>query len=133
MVHGGNICPGCTARERQLQVLLAGIAAEQGAAAGATAGAAIPALGVAGAPLGAALGGYIGGELGLAAGAQVPKVRKKVSAYSKELGRQLKKLKKKHPKTAQSALMKKAHSATKKIRGTKKGDVRKTARRAYKR
>jgi len=71
--------------------------------------------------------------VGLAAGRQVPKVRKKASAYARELGRQLKKLKKKHPKTAQSALMKKAHSVTKKIRGTKKGEVRKTARRAYKR
>jgi hypothetical protein len=119
MVHGGNICPGCTARERQLQVLLAGIAADQGAKVGAALGGAIPVLGAAGAPLGAALGGYVGGEVGLVAGAQVPKARKKVSAYSKELGRQLKKLKKKHPKTAQSALMKRAHAATKKIRGKK--------------
>lgn len=42
-----------------------------------------------------------------------PKRRKK-SKYSKELGRQLKILKKKHPRTRVTALMKKAHRATKK-------------------
>ena len=42
-----------------------------------------------------------------------PKKRKK-SKYNKELGRQLKMLKKKHPRTAITALMKRAHRATKK-------------------
>ena len=42
-----------------------------------------------------------------------PKRRKK-SKYSRELGRQLKLLKKKHPRTAVTALMKRAHRATKK-------------------
>ena len=42
-----------------------------------------------------------------------PKRRKK-SKYNKELGRQLKLLKKKHPRTAITSLMKKAHRATKK-------------------
>lgn len=42
-----------------------------------------------------------------------PKRRKK-SKYSRELGRQLKLLKKKHPRTRITALMKKAHRATKK-------------------
>lgn len=42
-----------------------------------------------------------------------PKKRKK-SKYQKELGRQLKMLKKKHPRTAITRLMKRAHSATKK-------------------
>lgn len=42
------------------------------------------------------------------------KARKKVSAYQKELGRQLEKLKKKHPRTAMKDLMSKAHAATKK-------------------
>ena len=42
-----------------------------------------------------------------------PKKRKK-SKYNKELGRQLKMLKKKHPRTAVTALMKRAHRATKK-------------------
>jgi len=42
------------------------------------------------------------------------KVKKKVvSRYNKELGKQLKKLKKKHPKTTISRLMKRAHAATK--------------------
>ncbi|AXH79229.1 MAG: hypothetical protein [Circular genetic element sp.] len=42
-----------------------------------------------------------------------PKRRKK-SKYQKELGRQLKMLKKKHPRTKITALMKRAHRATKK-------------------
>lgn len=42
-----------------------------------------------------------------------PKKRRK-SKYSKELGRQLKMLKKKHPRTAVTALMKRAHRATRK-------------------
>ena len=46
-----------------------------------------------------------------AAGAR--KARKKVSKYSRELGRQLKALKKKHPRTAVKDLMKRAHRATK--------------------
>ena len=42
------------------------------------------------------------------------KARKKVSKYSRELGRQLKALKRKHPRTAIKDLMKRAHRATKK-------------------
>jgi hypothetical protein len=42
-----------------------------------------------------------------------PKRRKK-SKYGKELGRQLKMLKKKHPRTAITKLMKQAHRATRK-------------------
>lgn len=42
-----------------------------------------------------------------------PKKRKK-SKYQRELGRQLKILKKKHPRTAITRLMKRAHKATKK-------------------
>lgn len=44
---------------------------------------------------------------------QKPKKRKK-SKYQKELGRQLKMLKAKHPRTKITALMKRAHRATKK-------------------
>ena len=40
--------------------------------------------------------------------------RRKRSKYSQELGRQLKMLKKKHPRTAVTKLMKRAHRATKK-------------------
>lgn len=40
--------------------------------------------------------------------------RRKRSKYSKELGRQLKMLKKKHPRTAMAQLMKRAHRLTKK-------------------
>ena len=43
-----------------------------------------------------------------------PKRRKK-SKYQKELGRQLKMLKKKHPRTKITALMKRAHRATRKV------------------
>ena len=42
-----------------------------------------------------------------------PKKRKK-SKYQRELGRQLKLLKQKHPRTAVTRLMKRAHRATKK-------------------
>jgi hypothetical protein len=40
--------------------------------------------------------------------------RRKKSKYSRELGRQLKMLKKKHPRTAITKLMKRAHRATRK-------------------
>ena len=40
--------------------------------------------------------------------------RRKTSKYQKELGKQLKKLKKKHPRTMVTKLMKRAHRATKK-------------------
>lgn len=42
--------------------------------------------------------------------------RRKVSAYQKEFGRQLKKLKAKHKRTPISKLMRKAHIATRKVR-----------------
>lgn len=42
------------------------------------------------------------------------KKKRKVSRYQKEFGRQLKALKRKHPRTKISALMKRAHTATKK-------------------
>ncbi len=42
------------------------------------------------------------------------KKKRKVSRYQREFGRQLKALKKKHPRTKISALMKRAHRATKK-------------------
>lgn len=41
--------------------------------------------------------------------------RRKVSKYSREFGRQLKKLKTKHPRTKVTALMKRAHRATRKV------------------
>lgn len=44
---------------------------------------------------------------------QKPKKRRK-SKYQRELGKQLKKLKAKHPRTAITRLMKRAHRATKK-------------------
>tara|TARA_Y100001938_G_C8025460_1_gene397749 strand:+ start:861 stop:1139 length:279 start_codon:yes stop_codon:yes gene_type:complete len=43
------------------------------------------------------------------------KAKKKVSKYQREFGKQLKQLKKKHPRTAVKNLMKKAHKLTKKI------------------
>jgi len=43
-----------------------------------------------------------------------PKRRRKASKYQKELGKQLKLLKKKHPRTPVIRLMKRAHRATKK-------------------
>jgi hypothetical protein len=44
------------------------------------------------------------------------KKKRKVSSYSKEFGIQLKKLKKKHPRTPITNLMKRAHAATRKAR-----------------
>lgn len=44
------------------------------------------------------------------------KTRRKVSGYQKEFGKQFKKLKKKHPRTNVSTLMKRAHKATRKVR-----------------
>jgi len=44
------------------------------------------------------------------------KIRRKVSPYQKEFGRQLKILKKKHPRTKISQLMRKSHIATRRIR-----------------
>jgi len=61
------------------------------------------------------------------------KVIRKASAYNKEYAKQYKKLKKAHPRTSFHVLAKKAHKATKKVRGTTKGQVRKTARRAFER
>ena len=43
---------------------------------------------------------------------KLKKKKRKVSKYSKEFGIQLKKLKKKHPRTMISELMEKAHSKT---------------------
>jgi hypothetical protein len=44
------------------------------------------------------------------------KKKRKVSAYQKAFGRQLKKLKRKHPRTPVQKLMKRAHTATRKER-----------------
>ena len=47
--------------------------------------------------------------------AAAPKVKRKVSKYQREFGKQYKKLKKIHPKTAHKTLVKRAHKATKKV------------------
>lgn len=44
------------------------------------------------------------------------KKKRKVSAYQREFGRQLKRLKRKHPRTPVTRLMKRAHAATRKAR-----------------
>ena len=44
------------------------------------------------------------------------KAKRKVSGYQKEFGKQLKKLKKAHPRTKIGTLMKRAHRATKRVR-----------------
>lgn len=43
------------------------------------------------------------------------KVKRKVGKYQKEFGRQLRALKRKHPRTATGSLMKRAHRLTKKV------------------
>ena len=47
--------------------------------------------------------------------AKVARKKRKVSKYSREFGRQLKKLKQAHPRTKVSGLMKRAHRATRKL------------------
>jgi hypothetical protein len=49
-------------------------------------------------------------------GSPKPKAKRRVGAYQKQFGKELKALKKKHPRTAQSTLMKRAHRNTKKRR-----------------
>lgn len=44
-----------------------------------------------------------------------PRIKRKVSAYSKQFGKELKRLKIEHPRTPVTKLMKRAHTATKKI------------------
>ena len=57
------------------------------------------------------------GRLAKKAGkAKRKKIKRQVSPYQKEFGRQIKKLKKAHPRTPISKLMKRAHRATKKAR-----------------
>lgn len=48
-----------------------------------------------------------------------PKKRRKKSRYNREFGIQMKKLIKKHPRTARTQLMSRAHSATRKALGMK--------------
>ena len=49
-----------------------------------------------------------------------PQKKRKRSKYNKELSKQLNILKKKHPRTKQTALMTKAHAATRKVLGMPK-------------
>ena len=51
--------------------------------------------------------------------ADPPKKKRKVSRYQKEFGKQMKKLKAKHPRTKVTSLMSKGHSATRKALGMK--------------
>ena len=48
------------------------------------------------------------------------KIQRSPSAYNKEFSRQMKALKKKHPRTPATKLMKRAHTATKKARKGKR-------------
>jgi hypothetical protein len=54
----------------------------------------------------------------------LPRKKRKKSKYQVELGKQLKMLKKKHPRTPVTRLMKKAHAATRKALGMKKRSTR---------
>lgn len=57
--------------------------------------------------------GRLGKKVGKAAR---KKIKRKVSPYQREFGKQLKVLKKKHPRTKISKLMRRAHIATRKVR-----------------
>ena len=54
-------------------------------------------------------------EAGTAPSQEKPRKRK-VSAYSREFGRQYRAMRKKHPRMSHGAITKKAHAATRKIR-----------------
>lgn len=56
-----------------------------------------------------------GGSIGLRSDTPAPKKKKRVSKYSREFGRQLKKLKVERPRTAITRLMKTAHTRTRKV------------------
>lgn len=62
----------------------------------------------------AALTGQMTQGIRALTGQAAPKKKRKVSKYQKEFGRQLKRLKKKHPRTPVTRLMKRAHAATRK-------------------
>lgn len=49
-----------------------------------------------------------------------PKKKRKVSRYQREFGRQMKMLKKQHPRTAVTQLMSRGHTATRKALGMKR-------------
>tara|TARA_Y100001963_G_scaffold96519_1_gene132909 strand:- start:151 stop:414 length:264 start_codon:yes stop_codon:yes gene_type:complete len=51
--------------------------------------------------------------------AEEPKKKRRVSKYQREFGRQMKKLKAKHPRTPVTSLMSRGHSATRKALGMK--------------
>jgi len=51
---------------------------------------------------------------------QVQRKKRKVSAYSREFGRQYRALRKKHPRMSHGQITKKAHAATRKIRKPRK-------------
>ena len=53
------------------------------------------------------------------AAADSPKKKRRVSKYQREFGRQMKKLKAKHPRTKVTALMSKGHAAARKALGMK--------------
>lgn len=103
-------CPNCNRLERLLYATMVSNAA------------ALTSAGLQGVGVPAGFSEYIGERVGEAAAAETikagrkvtKKARKKVSAYQKELGRQLEKLKKKHPRTPMKDLMSRAHAATKK-------------------
>ncbi len=61
---------------------------------------------------------YVKATDGRKSGGKASSAKKKRSpnAYNKEFSKQMKKLKKKHPRTPVTKLMKKAHTATKKAR-----------------
>ena len=55
-----------------------------------------------------------GSTLSLAAPADTPKRKRRVSQYQRKWGANLKKLKAKHPRTSHAVLMSKAHTLTRK-------------------
>lgn len=61
-----------------------------------------------------------GARLSLSPGTPSSKKKKRVSKYSREFGKQLKKLKVERPRTAITRLMKTAHTRTRKVMKKKK-------------
>jgi len=122
-----SYCPGCTEREREIQILTDVIRVMRGGPYGLALGATdllarniSPDVNRALDDTRDFLTNYeIREDIRRFPGRSQTKAKRKVSAYQKEFGRQLKKLKKKHTRTPVSKLMKRAHSATKKARRKK--------------
>lgn len=105
-------CPGCSAKEKVIRAVadVIGLTTSGGQAGVFLRGVSDMAEGLAQDP---ALGPYNPGRGQNPLDSTKAKVKRKVSKYQKTFGKNLKALKRKHPRTQARTLMKRAHSMTK--------------------